>query len=106
MDVASAVDGLLLVLGTLCYLLTRLLYYVLYLLHILVSPLLYLGHGVLTIALLPLQLLAKFEVFIHNHLYLLAWIILEAHLITGHSLLHYWSGAHGGHRRPGPTLRR
>lgn len=68
MDVGSAVDGLLLVLGTLFYLLTRLLSYVLYLLHVLASPLLYLGHGVLTIVLLPLQLLLKFEVLIHYHL--------------------------------------
>jgi hypothetical protein len=64
MDEGSAVDGLLLVLGTLFYTLARLLSYVLYLLHFLVSPLLYLGRGLLWIALLPLQLLAKFEVLI------------------------------------------
>ncbi|KAJ6134209.1 hypothetical protein N7523_000531 [Penicillium sp. IBT 18751x] len=65
MDVGSVVDGLLLVLGALFFLLKRLVFYLLYILHCLASPLLYLGHGLLSIALLPLRLLAKFEAILY-----------------------------------------
>jgi len=82
MDVGSAVDGLLLVFETLFFLLTRLLAYVLYLVHSLVSPFLYLGYALLSIALLPLQLLAKFEVRTLNNVY-------SAHLKNFRSLFEY-----------------
>ncbi|KAJ5127618.1 hypothetical protein N7448_008397 [Penicillium atrosanguineum] len=65
MDVGSAVDGLLLVLGTLFYLTKRLIYYLLYLLLFLASPLLFLGRGLLSIVLLPLRLLVKFEAILY-----------------------------------------
>ncbi|OQD78439.1 hypothetical protein PENDEC_c001G03464 [Penicillium decumbens] len=83
MDVGSAVDGLLLVFETLFFLLTRLLAYVLYLVHFLVSPFLYLGYALLSIALLPLQLLAKFEAI----LYFMTGAVLTG--VTAGLVLHY-----------------
>jgi hypothetical protein len=75
----------------------------LYLLHLLASPLLYLGRGLLWVVLLPLHFLAKFEVIsvslISSYL-----MILEAHAITDYHLFHDWSGAHRSHCRPNPLL--
>lgn len=42
--------------------LIQLLSYALIVLHFLVAPILYLGHGIVQLALLPLRILAKFEV--------------------------------------------
>lgn len=62
MDADSVFDGLILLVGALFGILKQLLLYVLSFLYLLASPLLYLGHGLLTLALLPLRIVLKFEV--------------------------------------------
>jgi hypothetical protein len=68
MDESPAVTGLLSILSALLGVLTVFLSYtwsfLYFLLYLLVSPLVYLGHGLLSIALFPVQILLKFEVSI------------------------------------------
>lgn len=62
MDASSVFDGLISLVGALLGIVKQILLYVLSFLYILASPLLYLGHGLLTLALLPLRIILKFEV--------------------------------------------
>lgn len=75
MDEGSGIDGLFSFLGALLGAifgaLTQLLVYLFSFVYLLVSPLLYLGHGLLALALLPLRVLIKFEVLIALYLYFL-----------------------------------
>lgn len=62
MDAGSVFNGLILVFGAIFGILKQVLVYVLALLCLLASPFLYLGHGLLTLALLPVRIILKFEV--------------------------------------------
>ena len=72
MDESPAVTGLLSVLSAIFGVLAVLFSYiwsVLYsLLYLLAAPLLYLGHGLLSVALFPVQILLKFEVSVQRAL--------------------------------------
>lgn len=62
MDAGSVFNGFILVFGAFFGILKQLLIYVLSFLYLLASPLLYLGHGLLKLALLPVRIILKFEV--------------------------------------------
>lgn len=62
MDASSVFDGLILLVGALLGILKQLALYLLSFLYLLASPFLYLGHGLLTLALFPLRIVLHFEV--------------------------------------------
>ncbi|KAJ5669273.1 hypothetical protein N7462_010343 [Penicillium macrosclerotiorum] len=64
MELEIVLNGLLLVLSTLLSILKQLFSYGLLLLYLLASPVLYLGRNLLSLALLPLRILIKFEAFL------------------------------------------
>lgn len=62
MDASSVFNGVILVVSAFFGILKQLLIYVLSFIYLLASPLLYLCHGLLTLALLPVRIILKFEV--------------------------------------------
>lgn len=66
MDAGTVFSGVIVVVGALFGILEQLLIYVLSFLYLLVSPLVYLGRALLSLALLPVRIILKFEVRPHS----------------------------------------
>lgn len=98
MDAGTVLNGVILVVGALFGILKQLLIYVMSFLYLLVSPLLYLGRGLLSLALLPVRIILKFEV--RPHLVKDLIYASGTHYFEGFHLLRHWSCAYGHYGRP------
>ena len=108
---SSIVSGLRLVFGTLYSIIFYLFTWIFALLHLLATPFLYLLHGLLQIALFPLQILSKFEVCQICSVQLLLLITIQtlmmvADMVTGILVFCDWGRDHRHHSWPIPPFLR
>lgn len=109
---SSVVNGLRLAFGALYSIISYLFSWIFALFYLLATPFLYLLHGLLQIALFPLQILSKFEVR-QSLQALQIWQLITIHILTmaadmmtGILVLCDWGRDHRHHRWPIPPFLR